>query len=151
MRITIRWQHIIVGAVLAAGLIGLLARTASADRPYSVRSFVGTYRGSALEIRQDDPLSPVEYCDMEGSFTPDGAGNGSFDITRRCSIEGTIHDALTFTYEVSPTGMMTFVDSTGDEGRAQLVDDGNSAITSSALDPDPDPRVFVRHGIFTRP
>jgi hypothetical protein len=150
MRIIVHWQSVVACTVLGAGLIGFLARPASAGRPYNLRSFSGTYKGSAVEIRQD-PGSPVEYCDIEGSFTPDGRGNGELDLTRQCSITGMFHHVLTFVYTVSPEGQMIFIDSLGDGGRAQLVDDGNSAITSTARDVPRDPVVFVRHGVFTRP
>jgi len=95
----------VVGVTLVG--LGLFARPTAAFAPYTVHSLNGTYVGGVVEIRQDTPADPVEYCDEHGTFTFDGSGNGTVDNTRRCTIAGgapvIFHDVETLTYTVSST------------------------------------------------
>lgn len=141
--------------VLMVGL-GVFTRTTSAFAPYSTHSLNGTYVGGVVEIRQDDPLGPVQYCDEHGTFTFDGLGDGTVDNIRRCTDAGggvpdVAHDVLTLTYTVSSTGIVELSFSSGDGGIAQLADNGKIAFVSTALAPaSEDPHIFVRHGSIAK-
>jgi hypothetical protein len=135
-----------VAAAALAVLLTVLARPASADRPFDERSLNGTYVGGLVEIRQETALDPVEYCDESGTLTFDGHGNGSSNITRRCSLEGTVTDPLTLTYTVNASGGVHIFFSSGEEGTAQLAEGGQIGFVSAVGDADA--RIFVRHGAF---
>jgi hypothetical protein len=156
MRIHAGWFGVLGVFVATFGVVGVVGLPAASAGPFSVRSLNGTYIVSTIEIRQDDPAGPVEYCDQHGKFTFDGGGNGTVDNTRRCSVAGTgvttvDHDVETLTYAVSPDGTFTMAFSSGDGGIGQLADNGKISFGSTAIAPGlEDARVFIRHGVGAR-
>jgi hypothetical protein len=144
-----RWFAVAGVALASAVLLASLVRPAAAQRPFSIRSLNGTYIGSVVEIRQDPAgVGPIEYCDISGTIVFDGAGSGTSDITRRCSIAGTVTDAETLTYVVGSDGSLDIAFSSGDAGHARLADAGRLAFVSAVGDPDA--RILVRSGVFAK-
>lgn len=144
-----RWFAVAALALASGALLVIQARPAAAQRPFDLRSVNGTYIGSVVEIRQDPAgAGPIEYCDLSGTIVFDGVGHGTSDITRRCSIEGTVTAAETLTYAVGSDGTLDIAFSSGDAGRARLADGGRLAFVSAVGDPDA--RILVRSGLFAR-
>ena len=136
--------------VLVAGtLLTVLARPAAAARGYTVRSLDGTYVGGLVEVRLPSlATDPLEYCDMAGTIVFDGAGNGTSDITRRCSLSGEVTDGLSLTYSVSPDGTADLLFSSGTAGRFKLAQGGQIAFITSVGSSDS--TVLVQNGVFAR-
>lgn len=146
-----RNRTIFLGAfVLAAGiLVSLVARPASAERPFNLRSMHGTYVGGMIEVRlPPSGTGPLEYCDIGGTLIFDGAGGGFSHITRRCSIEGTVTDVLSFTYAVSTDGIADLLFSSGTPGQFRLAQGGAIAFINSVGSSDA--TVLVQNGTFAR-
>jgi hypothetical protein len=139
----------IVALCVACGLGFLGVACGPASSTFGLGSLTGTYVGVLIEIRQDPVgTGPIEYCDVSGVVTFDGAGNGTSDMTRRCSLDGTDVDHETLTYTVSPEGKLAIAFSSGSSGVATLALGGQLAYVS-AVD-DPDVRIFTRTGSFAR-
>ncbi len=149
MAIVIRRMSVTLVAVGALAVLTLLPRFAAADRPLSVASLNGTYRGSALEIRHD-PGSEIEFCEIVATAVADGAGNISLDAIRRCSITGTFHDVESGTYTVASDGTVLLGFETGDGGKGVIADKGAILILDNDDPGDPDPNVLVFHGVFAK-
>lgn len=143
------WFAFAAIGLASALLITVLVRPAGAEKPFGVKSVNGAYVGGVVEIRQDPAaVGPIEYCDVSGTLVFDGAGNGTSDVTRRCSIEGTVAAVETFTYVVGSDGSLDIAFSSGDEAHARLADAGRLAVVSAVGDPDL--RILVRSGVFAR-
>jgi hypothetical protein len=134
-----------IGSVLA---LILFPKIAGADRPLGDHSLIGTYKGVALEIRQD-PGSDVEYCQIVVTAVADGRGNISVDNIRRCSLSGTVHDVETGTYSVSPSGVVLFAFPSPDGGRGIVGDNGAIVIVDN-FSGDPGDPVLAFHGVVAK-
>lgn len=149
-----RNRSILLGvmAVSSALLVTVVARPASAERPFNVRSLHGTYIGGLVEVRLPPVgTEPLEYCDTAGTLIFDGVGGGLSDITRRCSLSAEpVRDQLAFTYTVSPDGIaeLFFIGSGDERGRFRLAQGGALAFITAVGDPDA--TVLVHNGVFAR-
>jgi hypothetical protein len=144
-----RWTFVGVLALVTGVLPALLARPASADRPFDLRSLHGIYIGGLVEVRLPPVgTEPLEYCDTSGTLAFDGMGSGTSSLTRRCSITGTVTDVLTFMYSVAPDGSAEILFSSGEGGRFRLAQGGQLAFISAVGDFDAS--VLVHNGVFAR-
>lgn len=148
MALNIRRPFLAAAAVAGAIALALFPRFASADRTVSERDLRGTYRGVAVEIRQD-PGSPVEFCHIVGTAVADGRGNISVDNMRRCSVTGTFHDVATGTYSVDSDGTVVFALGDPDGGRGVLDERGATIVIDNYSAAPGDP-VLAFHGVFVR-
>ena len=148
MALSIRRPLLALAAVGAVIGLALFPRFAMADRPLGNHSLDGTYKGVAVEIRQD-PGFPVEYCHIISTAVADGVGNITLDATRKCSLSGTFHDVETGTYSVTPDGVVVFAFGSPDGGKG-IVGDNGAIIVIDNFSTDPTDPVLAFHGVSTK-
>ena len=148
MALSIRRPVLALAALAALIGLALFPRFAAADRPLGNHSLNGTYKGGAVEIRQDSG-SPVEYCHIIFTAVADGGGNISLDATRKCSLSGIFHDVETGTYSVTPDGAVVFALGSPDGGGG-IVGDNGAIIVLDNFTSDLTNPVLAFHGVATK-
>lgn len=148
MALIVRRSFLATTAAAAVIVLILFPFSAAADPPLGDHSLDGTYKGVAVEIRQD-PGSEVEYCHIVTTAVADGRGNISVDNIRRCSLTGTFHDVETGTYSVSPDGVVIFAFGSPDGGRGIVGNRGNTIIIDN-FSGDPGDPVLAFHGVAAK-
>ena len=148
MAVIIRRSFLAVAVLGAAIALIVFPRFASADRPLGDHSLNGTYKGVAVEIRQD-PGSDVEYCHILVTAVADGRGNISVDNIRKCSLTGTVHDVETGTYSVSPDGVVVFAFGAPDGGKGIVGEKGDIVVVDNFTEAPGNP-VLAFHGVAAR-